>query len=58
VYGFEAIFPYHLALPVEKIFQDYQGELDDMIRRIQQLVLAHMFVKECFPLGIDPLAKK
>jgi hypothetical protein len=38
VYGVEAIFPYHLSLHVEKLFQDYQGELDDMIRRIQQLV--------------------
>jgi hypothetical protein len=38
VYGVEAIFPSQLALPVEKFFQDYQGEPDDMIRRIQQLV--------------------
>jgi hypothetical protein len=35
VYGVEAIFPSQLALPVEKFFQDYQGEPDDMIRRIQ-----------------------
>jgi hypothetical protein len=38
VYGTEAIFPSQLALLVEKLFQDYQGEPDDMIRRIQQLV--------------------
>jgi hypothetical protein len=38
VYGVEAIFPSQLALPVEKFFQDYQGEPDNMIRRIQQLV--------------------
>jgi hypothetical protein len=38
VYGTEAVFPSHLALPVEKLFQDYQGEPDDMIRRIHQLV--------------------
>jgi hypothetical protein len=38
VYGVEAVFPSHLALPVEKFFQDYQGEPDHMIRRIQQLV--------------------
>jgi hypothetical protein len=38
VYGVEAIFPSQLALHVEKFFQDYQGELDHMIRRIQQLV--------------------
>jgi hypothetical protein len=38
VYGVEAIFPSYLALPVEKFFQDYQGEPDDMIIRIQQLV--------------------
>jgi transposase InsO family protein len=38
VYGTEAIFPSQLALPVEKFFQDCQGEPDDMIRRIHQLV--------------------
>jgi hypothetical protein len=27
-----------LVLPIEKFFQYYQGETDDMIRRIQQLV--------------------
>jgi transposase InsO family protein len=35
VYGFEAVFPSQLALPMEKLFQDYQGEPDHMIRRIQ-----------------------
>jgi hypothetical protein len=35
VYGFEAIFPSQLALLVEKFFQDYQGEPDDIVRRIQ-----------------------
>jgi hypothetical protein len=34
VYGIEAIFPSHLAFPVEKLFQDYQGQPDDMIKRI------------------------
>jgi hypothetical protein len=38
VYGVEAIFPSQLALPVEKFFQDYQGEPDDMVKRILQLV--------------------
>jgi hypothetical protein len=38
VYGIESIFPSQLALPMEKFFQDCQGEPDDMIRRIQQLV--------------------
>jgi transposase InsO family protein len=38
VYGVEAIFPAQLALPVEKFLQDYQGEPDDMVRRILQLV--------------------
>jgi hypothetical protein len=37
VYGVEAVFPSQLALPVAKFFQDYQGETDHMIRRIQQL---------------------
>jgi hypothetical protein len=40
VYGVEAIFPSQLALPVVKLFQYYQGELDNMIKRIQQLVEA------------------
>jgi hypothetical protein len=38
VYGFEAIFPSQLTLLVAKLFQEYQGESDHMIRRIQQLV--------------------
>jgi transposase InsO family protein len=38
VHGVEAIFPSQLASPVEKFFQDYQGESNDMIRRIHQLV--------------------
>jgi hypothetical protein len=38
VYGAEAVFPSQLALLVAKFFQDYQGESDHMIRRIQQLV--------------------
>jgi hypothetical protein len=38
VYGVEAIFPSQLALMVAKLFQDYQGEPDDMVRRILQLV--------------------
>jgi hypothetical protein len=38
VYGVEEVFPSQLSLPVAKFFQDYQGELDHMIRRIQQLV--------------------
>jgi hypothetical protein len=38
MYGVEAIFTSQLTLPVEKFLQDYQGESDDMIRRMQQLV--------------------
>jgi len=38
VYGVEAIFSTYLALPMEKFLQDYQGEPDDMVRRIQHLV--------------------
>jgi hypothetical protein len=38
VYGIEEVFPSQLALLVEKFFQDYQGEPDDMIRIIHQLV--------------------
>jgi hypothetical protein len=38
VYGVQAIFPSQLAFPMEKFLQDYQGEPDHMIRRIQQMV--------------------
>jgi hypothetical protein len=38
VYGAEVVFPSQLAIPVEKFFQDYQEEPDDMIRRVHQLV--------------------
>jgi hypothetical protein len=40
VYGTDAVFPAQLALPVEKFLQDYQGEPDNMVRRIHQLVEA------------------
>jgi hypothetical protein len=38
VYGIEAIFPTHFSLNVENFLHDQQGEPDDMVRRIQQLV--------------------
>jgi hypothetical protein len=38
VYGAEVVFPTQLTLPVAKLFQDYEGELDHMIRRIHQIV--------------------
>jgi hypothetical protein len=38
VYGTEVVFPSQLAMPIAKFLQDYQGETDDMIRRIHQLV--------------------
>ena len=38
MYGVEAIFPSQIALPTTKLFQDYQGDPNDMIGRIQQLV--------------------
>jgi DNA-binding transcriptional regulator PaaX len=38
MYGVEAIIPSQLAFPVEKFLQDYQGEPDNMIIRIHQLV--------------------
>jgi hypothetical protein len=38
VYGVEVVFPTQLALPVVKLFQDYEGEPDHMIRRIHQIV--------------------
>jgi hypothetical protein len=38
LYGTKVFFPSQLDLPIEKFFQYYQGEPDDMIRRIHQLV--------------------
>ena len=38
VYGIEVVFPSQLALHVEKYLQYQQGEPDDMIRRMHQLV--------------------
>jgi hypothetical protein len=38
VYGIENVFPTHLALPVEKLFQDHEGEPEHMVRRIHQVV--------------------
>jgi hypothetical protein len=38
VYGTEVVFPTQLALPVAKFFQDYEGKLDHMVRRIHQMV--------------------
>jgi transposase InsO family protein len=40
VYEAEAVFPSHLAFPMEKFFRDLQGEPDDMIKRILQIVKA------------------
>jgi hypothetical protein len=38
VYGTEAIFPTQLALSVAKFLQDIEGEPDNMVRRIHQMV--------------------
>jgi transposase InsO family protein len=38
VYETEAVFPTQLTLPVSKLFQDYEGETDYMVRRIHQMV--------------------
>jgi hypothetical protein len=38
VYEAEVVFPTQLALLVVKLFQDYEGEPDHMIRRIHQTV--------------------
>jgi hypothetical protein len=38
VYGMEVVFPTQLALPVEKFFQDHEGEPDHMVKTIHQMV--------------------
>jgi hypothetical protein len=53
VYGVEAVFPSQLALPVEKFFQDYQGEPDHMIRRIQQLVEVQQTREQIVDKAVD-----
>jgi hypothetical protein len=40
VYKTKVVFPTQLDLPMEKLFQDYEGEPDHMVRRIHQLVEA------------------
>jgi len=53
VYGVEAIFPSHLTSPVEKLFQDYQGEPNDMIKKIQQLVEVQQIREELLDKAYD-----
>jgi hypothetical protein len=38
VYGTEVVFRTQLTLPIEKFFQDHEGEPNHMVRRIHQLV--------------------
>jgi hypothetical protein len=38
VYRIEVVFPTQLALPIAKFFQEYEGEMDHMVRRIHQMV--------------------
>jgi len=38
VYGKEVVFPTQLALSVEKFLQNLEGEPDNMVRRIHQMV--------------------
>jgi transposase len=38
VYRVEDIFPAQITFPMDKFLQDYQGEHDDMVRKILQLV--------------------
>ena len=38
VYGIDATFPIQLVLPVAKYFQEEQDELNDMVRRMLDLV--------------------
>jgi hypothetical protein len=38
VYGIEVIYSTELSFPMANFLQYYQGEPDDMVRRIQQLV--------------------
>jgi hypothetical protein len=38
VYGEEVVFPSQMDLPVEKFFQYYEGDPNNMVKRIHQLV--------------------
>jgi hypothetical protein len=53
VYGVQAVFPSQLVFPVETFLQDYQGEPDDMIRRIQQLVEVQKTQEKLVDKGYD-----
>jgi hypothetical protein len=53
VYGTKVVFPSQLALPVEKFFQDHQGEPDDMIRRIHQLVEVQQYREQVMDITHD-----
>jgi hypothetical protein len=57
VYGTEVVFPSQLALPVAKFFQDYQGEPDNMTRRIHQLVEAQQTREQVMDRAHDLSAK-
>jgi hypothetical protein len=41
MYGTKTIFPIQLALPVAKVFQEEEGEPNDLVRRIIHLVELH-----------------
>jgi hypothetical protein len=38
VYGIEVVFPTQLALPMENLLQDLEGEPNHVLRRIYQMV--------------------
>jgi len=46
VYKTEAVFPSQVTFPVVNFFQDCQGEPDDMIRRILQIVEAQRTIDQ------------
>jgi len=48
VYGAEVVFPTQLDLPVANFLQDQEGEPDDMIRRMHQLVEVHQTKEQIF----------
>jgi len=53
VYGIDTVFPAQLALPMEKFLQDYQGEPDNMVRRIHQVVEAQQTREYMMDIVLD-----
>jgi hypothetical protein len=51
VYEMEAVFRTQLTLPVAKFFQDHEGEIDHMVRRIHHVVEVHQIREQVMDIA-------